>query len=180
MTFISAGIGIGNGPDGAPRPVMNHWGVFAGGDNGLPTLPGHCDNRWDGLVHELIYGKEGEKTVRQAREALAQASQLLEDVRTKEGVVHNLIYDEDDGEFITNLNAASADVKVAMKDVQLMIADVKAGKGTIGGLLIDPTVYEDLKILLGNVRRNDAVKALVRAAIAGEDKKAKAPVVEQR
>ncbi len=134
----------------------------------------------DGLVHELIYGKEGEKTVRQAREALAQATQLLEDVRTKEGVVHNLIYDEDDGEFITNLNEASADVKTAVKDVQLLIADVKAGKGTIGGLLVDPTVYEDLKILLGNVRRNDAVKALVRAAIASEDKKAAAPVVDKQ
>lgn len=133
----------------------------------------------DGLVHELIYGKEGEATVRQAREALAQATQILEDVRTKEGVVHNLIYDEDRGEFITNLNEATADVKLAMKDVQQIVADVKAGKGTLGGLIVDPTVYEDLKVLLGNVRRNDAVKALVRAAIAGEDKKAAAPV-EQR
>lgn len=130
----------------------------------------------DGLVHELIYGKEGEATVRQAREALAQATHLLEDVRTKEGVLHNLIYDEDRGEFITNLNEATADVKLAMKDVQQIVADVKAGKGTLGGLIVDPTVYEDLKVLLGNVRRNDAVKALVRAAIAGEDKKANAPV----
>ena len=54
--------------------------------------------------------------------------------------------------------------------------DVKAGKGTIGALLVDPTVYEDLKVLLGNARRNDAVKAIVRAAIANQDAKANAPV----
>lgn len=39
--------------DGSPRSVLNHWGIFAGGDNGLSAIPGHCDNRWDGLVHEL-------------------------------------------------------------------------------------------------------------------------------
>src|SRR5690606_20596096 len=38
--------------DGTPRRVLNHWGVFAGGGNNLPSVPGHCDNRFDGLVHE--------------------------------------------------------------------------------------------------------------------------------
>lgn len=130
----------------------------------------------DGLLHALLYGKDGDKTVGQAREALAQATQILEDVRTKKGVVHNLIYDEDKGEFITNLNEATEDVKLAMKDVQGIVADVKAGKGTLGGLVTDPTVYEDLKVLLGNVRRSDAVKSLVRYSISQEDKKAQAPV----
>lgn len=130
----------------------------------------------DGLLHAVIYGDEGEQAVTEAKLALAEAKQLLADVRTKKGVVHQLIYDEDRGEFITNLNDASADVKVAMADVQTLVADVKKGEGTIGKLLVDPTVYEDLKILLGNVRRNDAVKAIVRAAIANEDRKAGAPV----
>lgn len=39
--------------DGSPRSVPNHWGVFAGGGGGLPTLPGSCDNSWDGLLHGL-------------------------------------------------------------------------------------------------------------------------------
>ncbi|MFZ9889006.1 MAG: hypothetical protein ACO3JL_16035, partial [Myxococcota bacterium] len=130
----------------------------------------------DGLVHELLYGAQGEGTVQEARRTLAEAAQLLEDVRTKDGVVHNLIYDEDRGAFITNLNEATADVALAVKDVQQLVAEMKAGKGTLGGLLVDPTVYEDLKLLLGNVRRNDAVKAVVRASLAGEDKKARAAV----
>ena len=136
----------------------------------------------EGLVHAVIYGKEGEKAVTQAREALAQATQILEDVRTKRGVVHNLIYDEDRGEFVGNLNAASDDIKKAstdvrqaVSDVRGMIDEVKQGKGTLGALIKDPTVYEDLKILLGNARRNDAVRALVRYSIAAEDKKSEAP-----
>lgn len=138
----------------------------------------------DGLVHELIYGKGGEQTVTEARNVLAEASQLLSDVRTKQGVVHNLIYDEDRGEFIGNLNEASDDVKQAAVDVKKMVADLRAiveavesGEGTVGALLQDPTVYEDLKQLLGNARRNEAVRALVRYGIADDDSPApsKAP-----
>jgi hypothetical protein len=66
---------------------------------------------------------------------------------------------------------SAADVKVITGDVKQIVGDVKKGKGTVGQLLNDPTVYEDLKLLLGNVRRNDAVKSLVRYAIEQEDKK---------
>lgn len=136
----------------------------------------------EGLLHAVIYGKEGEKTIAQAREALAEAEQILEDVRTKQGILHNLIYNEDRGEFVTNLNAASDEVKQAAEDARQVVADirsivdeVKEGKGTVGALLKDPTVYEDLKILLGNARRSDAVKALVRYSLSQEDKRAETP-----
>jgi phospholipid/cholesterol/gamma-HCH transport system substrate-binding protein len=32
-------------------------------------------------------------------------------------------------------------------------------------LLVDPSVYEDLKVVLGNVERNKALRALVRYSI---------------
>jgi phospholipid/cholesterol/gamma-HCH transport system substrate-binding protein len=41
-------------------------------------------------------------------------------------------------------------------------AQVEAGQGTFGGLLVDPSVYEDMKTVLGNVERNVVFKALVR------------------
>jgi ABC-type transporter Mla subunit MlaD len=137
----------------------------------------------DSVLHAAIYGKDGEKVMSTARETLVEAERILQDVRTKKGVIHNLIYDEEQGGgFIANLNDASGDVKVAAADIQTVVADakaimadVKAGKGTVGALLADPTVYEDLKVLLGNVRRNDAVKALVRASIAEQDRRAAAP-----
>jgi phospholipid/cholesterol/gamma-HCH transport system substrate-binding protein len=42
---------------------------------------------------------------------------------------------------------------------------VKAGRGTVGGLLVDPSVYEDIKSLVGNVERNHVLRALVRYSI---------------
>jgi phospholipid/cholesterol/gamma-HCH transport system substrate-binding protein len=43
--------------------------------------------------------------------------------------------------------------------------DVAAGKGTVGALLEDPTIYQDLKVILGGVKRNTLLKALVRFTI---------------
>jgi phospholipid/cholesterol/gamma-HCH transport system substrate-binding protein len=127
------------------------------------------------LVHELVYGEQGQATIEDARGLIAEATQIVGDVRTKDGFVHNLIYKDDRGEMLASLNAAAADLKVITGDAKVIVADVKSGKGTVGQLLKDPSVYEDLKVLLGNVRRNDAVKSLVRYAIEQEDKKAEAP-----
>jgi phospholipid/cholesterol/gamma-HCH transport system substrate-binding protein len=50
-------------------------------------------------------------------------------------------------------------------DLRAILADMRQGKGTLGALLVDPSVYEDLKMLLGNVQRNQALRALVRYSI---------------
>ena len=47
---------------------------------------------------------------------------------------------------------------------------MRAGKGTIGALMVDPSVYEDVKLLLGNVERNKALRALVRYSIEKDEK----------
>jgi phospholipid/cholesterol/gamma-HCH transport system substrate-binding protein len=42
---------------------------------------------------------------------------------------------------------------------------VASGEGTVGGLISDPTVYEDLRQVLGNVRRNRVLRSLVRFSL---------------
>ena len=126
----------------------------------------------DSLVHALLYSDGGDKAVADARKLINEASTIVADVREQPGFVHNLIYEKDNGEILKNANAASADFKVMAADLRQVIADAKTGKGTVGRLLTDPSVYEDLKVLIGNVRRNDAVKAIVRYAIEQEDKRA--------
>jgi ABC-type transporter Mla subunit MlaD len=129
----------------------------------------------DSLAHALIYGKGGDAAVDDARKLIGEATGLVSDVRTQPGFVHNLIYEKDRGEILENANAASADIKAMTADLRVVIADAKTGKGTVGRLLTDPSVYEDLKVLLGNVRRNDAVKALVRYTVEQDDKRASTP-----
>jgi len=65
---------------------------------------------------------------------------------------------DDSAQVMNNINQMSGDLKQ-------IVADMKAGKGTLGALLVDPSVYEDLKVVLGNVERNKALRALVRYSI---------------
>jgi phospholipid/cholesterol/gamma-HCH transport system substrate-binding protein len=70
---------------------------------------------------------------------------------------------------MSNVNAMSDDLRA-------IVADVRQGKGTIGALLVDPTVYEDLKAAIGNVERNEVLRAFVRYSIKADEAR-KSPIV---
>ena len=48
----------------------------------------------------------------------------------------------------------SSKVSAVAGDAQLLLGDVRRGKGTVGALLIDQQVYDDLKELTRDLKRN--------------------------
>ena len=124
-------------------------------------------NAGPGFAHELVYGEGGNRSVAQIGEAAGEVAQTLRGVREGSGMARALLFgggDERTQGMLANLDATTADVRH-------IVADVRAGKGTIGALLADPSVYEDMKSVLGNVQRNDALRALVRYSIKQDEKK---------
>jgi phospholipid/cholesterol/gamma-HCH transport system substrate-binding protein len=116
-----------------------------------------------GLAHEVVYAEEGSKTVAQFGGAADELRQTLKGIREGNGIARSLIYGDDSSQAtMQNLDAIS-------RDLRQIVADVRAGKGTVGALLVDPSVYEDLKMVLGNVERNRALRALVRYSIKKDE-----------
>jgi phospholipid/cholesterol/gamma-HCH transport system substrate-binding protein len=112
-----------------------------------------------GLAHEVLYGEESSKAVSQFGGAADELRLTLKGIREGNGLARSVIYgDEGSQQMMCNLNQMSGDLKQ-------IVADVKSGKGTLGALLVDPSVYEDLKVVLGNIERNKALRALVRYSI---------------
>ena len=70
------------------------------------------------------------------------------------------------------------DLNKITRDAREIVAGIRAGKGTVGALMVDPSVYEDVKILLGNVERNKALRALVRYSIEKDGEPAQVRVVD--
>jgi phospholipid/cholesterol/gamma-HCH transport system substrate-binding protein len=117
-----------------------------------------------GLAHEVIYSEDSEKAVAQFGGAADELRLTLKGIREGNGVARSVLYGGDESQaFMDNLNAMSGDLRQ-------IVADVRAGKGTVGALLVDPSVYEDLKMVLGNVERNRALRALVRYSIRKDEK----------
>ncbi|MGO9833976.1 MAG: MCE family protein, partial [Polyangiaceae bacterium] len=56
-------------------------------------------------------------------------------------------------------------------DLRVIVSGLRQGKGTIGALLVDPTVYEDLRAAIGNVERNEVLRALVRFSMKADEKR---------
>ncbi len=116
-----------------------------------------------GLLHEVVYGEDSSKAVAQFGGAADELRVTLKGIREGNGVARSIIYgDENSQVLMDNMNAMS-------RDLRQIVADVRAGKGTIGALMVDPSVYEDLKVVLGNVERNKALRALVRYSIRRDE-----------
>jgi phospholipid/cholesterol/gamma-HCH transport system substrate-binding protein len=118
----------------------------------------------DNLIHALLFDKAGQQTIAHMNSSLANLSNLLAQVQDGKGILHDLIYVEDQGQFLRSLNKAA-------KDLEIITTDVKNGKGSLGLLLRDPGIYNEIYGLLGNLRRNRLLKAIIRYGISHDEKK---------
>jgi phospholipid/cholesterol/gamma-HCH transport system substrate-binding protein len=117
----------------------------------------------DGILHELVYGSSADSALEGLRSSAESMDTILKEVREGDGVLHGLIYEEAGGKTtVTNIAESSA-------HLNSILAKVDAGEGTIGLLLTDPTLYEDMKRLLGSAERSRALRYLIRKAAEEEE-----------
>ncbi|NNE19357.1 MAG: MCE family protein [Myxococcales bacterium] len=126
----------------------------------------------EGTAHALIYGTEGADAIRNIRDTFGQLNTILTDVREGDGTVNQLIYGELGDSFMDNLQNAS-------DDIAFLTREAREGKGTVGALLTDPSVYEDIKRLVGDLERNDILRALVRYSIRRDEAREPVEVTEE-
>jgi phospholipid/cholesterol/gamma-HCH transport system substrate-binding protein len=115
-----------------------------------------------GTLHELVYGQEGKRALGQIADAARSIDEVVREVEQGSGVLHSLVYEEGNTNFLRELNELSTTLNG-------IVQDISRGRGTVGGLVRDPTVYEDLKTVLGNVKRNVLFKALIRFTMDKDD-----------
>lgn len=122
-------------------------------------------NQGPGFVHEFLYGEKSQNALADLGGAAGEVAATLRGVREGNGFAHSLLYggDQTNKQLTDNVGAMTTDLRQ-------IVADLRAGKGTIGALLVDPSVYEDIKGVLGNVQRNDALRALVRYSIKQDER----------
>lgn len=130
-------------------------------------------NNGPGLLHSLVYEDSGKKSIESIGHASEEVALLLHAMRDGNGVAKTMLLGGPGQE------AMSENLLATSKDLRVVMANVRAGKGTVGGLLVDPSLYEDMKRLVGDVSRNDVLRALVRYSIK-EDEKRTPPAVEKK
>jgi phospholipid/cholesterol/gamma-HCH transport system substrate-binding protein len=117
-----------------------------------------------GIAHDVLYNGDLSSNL---AATLEEVHKDLVAIREGNGVVHSLVYGDDQTQRVMGNLGKMSD------DLRSIVADMRAGKGTIGALLVDPSVYEDLKSAVGNVERNQVLRALVRYSIRADERKPK-------
>jgi phospholipid/cholesterol/gamma-HCH transport system substrate-binding protein len=116
----------------------------------------------DGLLHSLIYDEYEGGGVGSIERSLVTLEGILEEVARGDGVLHALIYEELSEQDIV-LEAIEAGSRL-----NSILAKVDRGEGTFGLLLNDPTLYDDLKRLVGGAERSAVVRTLIRMSTEGK------------
>jgi len=92
------------------------------------------------------------------------------------GLMHLLVYDRAfaaevrrAGPLVTHAAAAAAgaehavsELDRALTDVRQIVGYVRSGQGTLGGVIYDPAIYEDLRTIVGKVSRSVVLRTLGR------------------
>jgi len=112
----------------------------------------------DGTLHGLVYRDDGSRLLAEVRHAAEDVHAITGELRGGHGLLHSLVYEQDSANLLENLSALA-------RTLRQVGDEVAQGKGTVGALLKDPSVYEDLKTILGNIERNRLLKSLIRYTI---------------
>lgn len=115
-----------------------------------------------GALHSLIYDPKGAELVAGLGRAASEIEAITRSMREEKGILNQLVFPQPGRDPIGDL----AETARTLRDISRRI---DRGEGTIGALIKDPTVYEDLKLTLGEVRRNQLLKAVLRMAIESRD-----------
>ena len=125
----------------------------------------------DGIVIKGYTSPEMQEIISQSEEFVTNLTAISRNLdkiveafadEKQEGFLHTLIYDE---EFAADMRSFSSN----LAEVSRMIRE---GEGSIGGLVVDPSVHDALKGVLGEAERNRFVRSAVRYMIEEKEKRA--------
>jgi phospholipid/cholesterol/gamma-HCH transport system substrate-binding protein len=116
----------------------------------------------DGLLHSFIYDEYEGGGIESIERSLVAFEAIMNEVTNGEGVLHSLIYDRLTEQDLV-LEALGAGAKL-----NSILEKVDAGEGTLGLLVNDPTLYGDLKLLVGGAQRSAVVRTLIRLSTEEE------------
>jgi phospholipid/cholesterol/gamma-HCH transport system substrate-binding protein len=150
--------------------------------------------RGPGLAHALFYDR---RTAEALGELIERLARLAAHVDGGVARLDRLLAatDHDGDQLINNLSRAARSVgdtagalgsarimgnlEHVSGDLAQLTAQLRSGRGTLGALVVDPTVYEQLVTILGGVARSRILRALVRYAISRDDARTAARVVDE-
>ena len=118
-----------------------------------------------GLLHALIYDPQATQFLTRLNRASEELEGLVRSARQGKGLVPSLFFDPKGAMVLDDVQVAAQKLRAVAADLQIITTQLRQGEGTIGGLLQDPTIYEDLSALLRGANRSFLLRGLIRSTV---------------
>ena len=112
------------------------------------------------------------KSIHEFRELVTNLAAISKEIRTGDGLLHALTYDKHGGDVVrslaelsTNLKKASVDVSQAAANIKETTETLKSGNGTVGALLVDSKLYDNLVDVTDGAKRSFILKQAIRSSL---------------
>jgi phospholipid/cholesterol/gamma-HCH transport system substrate-binding protein len=128
--------------------------------------------------------KSSQITLSKIDSAVTALNILLAEVKTGNGILNALVYDKNLraklDQAISNVDSAAqeiggdsgiaAELKATLSNFREISEKLNGGEGTLGALINDPTLYDEVKGLVGESQRSKFVRTTVRYLIENKGK----------
>jgi len=127
-----------------------------------------------GLIHGLIYEKTGSEAVSELFKAsrnVSQASEnlslILQQAREGSGLIHDLLYTEvQPGAVAKRIDEILSSFAQTATNVRIASEALSRGTGTLGALLVDPKLYDNLVEVTDGAKRSFLLRQAVRTSLS--------------
>ncbi len=147
---------------GIANRVRRSISNLEGATDGLASIAAEVKTG-DGFANQLIYGDEGAHLSEQLTALSSGLSKVIGDLKNEDSLLHALLYEPQRASIV-------ADLQETMEGLKLVVEGVNQGEGTVGLLAQDPTLYEDLRSLVGGAQRNKLLRNYIRRTIEKAEK----------
>lgn len=95
---------------------------------------------------------------------------ILTEIIKGEGLVHDVIYDKRSGKSLEQLNAILTNLQGMSHNLNRITGKINNGKGTLGAIVNDDSLYQDVKTLMGKANRNRLIRSVIQYTIKTKEK----------
>jgi phospholipid/cholesterol/gamma-HCH transport system substrate-binding protein len=126
-----------------------------------------------GFLHALIYSQKGDETVQGFSKTVAsigkatdELSTLLLAAREGKGLVHDLVYtDVSPGEVSRRIADVLKELNQTVHNLKAASDALANGTGTLGALLVDPQLYDNLVEVTDGAKRSFLLRQAIRSSL---------------
>lgn len=116
-------------------------------------------NLVDGISRTFDKGGDLDSLLKNLNKVTQNLVVLTGDIQKNKGLLNTMVY----GDSGTKLDKS-------LGNLEEILRKINSGEGTLGALVNDPTLYEDVKYLMGGAKRSNVLKYFMRSFIeSGEE-----------